>query len=328
MRSKAKALLLLGLFALGLLALSRPARAMDVDIDPSGTVQYFGSRKVLLQSTWGLYWVFYQDANGNFAYDTFDKSGNEFSQGTVITTTTVGGSVYASIWHVESSSDVYIVAANGGVDTVLAANSADGVGGNNNDDWYIFRYRLSSNGTLSLQNSRTIGALNESCSNFSTGANDRFGDHFTKSPGGIVYFDSSNGIGAVVGAKGNSTNAANVFGAFGITGMNVTNLSGGTPFCMGDAASAVNPTNEIVTAVPIKDGATWKVLNAYRSGGTAQTANNPFLDIADDNDMAAGGATAGPPPVDFTEKSTGTICANDTGCAGASLQGTGAGWSL
>src|SRR5690242_9374814 len=94
------------LFFASLFTFRGMSHAFDVDVDANGSVLYFGSRKVFYMSTWQLYWVFYQDGNGNFAYDCFDKNSNELKQAVLITTTTVGGNVYGSIWGVETSSDV------------------------------------------------------------------------------------------------------------------------------------------------------------------------------------------------------------------------------
>jgi len=58
-----------------LISFRKLAHSYDVDVDSQGSLQYFGSRKVFYMSTWQLYWVFYQDTNGNLAYDCFDKNG-------------------------------------------------------------------------------------------------------------------------------------------------------------------------------------------------------------------------------------------------------------
>src|ERR1044071_2207034 len=130
----------------------------SISVDSNGSVQYFGSRKVLYMSSWQLYWVFWQDGSGNFAYASYDKTGTLKNSGVAVTSTTVGGSVLGSIWYVDSSSSVYVVAANGRTDTIITSAQS---GTASQDDWYLYRFLLASDGSISQQNSRTMDA--ESC---------------------------------------------------------------------------------------------------------------------------------------------------------------------
>src|SRR5439155_6578527 len=117
------------------------------------------------------------------------------------------------------------------------------------------------------------------------------GDHYTKSPGGIVFYDSAGNLGgAVVGGRGQTgsggSDASGIFGDFGVGGINATNLTGGTMFCYGDNKAVVTtPTGEVVTAVPVKDG-TWKTLSGYRYSAGVASDDDGHLAVVDQTDGA------------------------------------------
>ncbi|MDE2510366.1 MAG: hypothetical protein KGL74_04530, partial [Elusimicrobia bacterium] len=104
-------------FALAALAAGAlaPERAFAAPVTVSGanSTNWPGSRKVLFSQGYGITWVFYENTSG-FSYQAFNTAGAiAGTNATAISVVEGGGtanSMYGSVYYVEGSSDVYVVA--------------------------------------------------------------------------------------------------------------------------------------------------------------------------------------------------------------------------